>query len=268
MKTPIRRITTSLLVFAAGVTLCTKSPEPSIDIHYLGHSSFILRFDERTTVVTDHGHENAWVEWGWDSPIRSMGTLVPNIMTFSHEHEDHYDSDRIPEDVGDVLTDGDSLTFDGIAITPIRTCEIDIHTESNTSYLFEFRDRRILHLGDAQAQIMAVENPEVRRHIQTVLPESLDLLFIPIQGTDEFIPQAETFIDLLRPRRVIIMHYWSEAYREAFLDHMREQRDAGKSYSIRALDAAQITLSLDGEAHGIEIISLNCGPFVSFDQNE
>jgi hypothetical protein len=34
-------------------------PEPDIHIHYLGHSSFILQFDNGITVLTDYGASNS-----------------------------------------------------------------------------------------------------------------------------------------------------------------------------------------------------------------
>jgi L-ascorbate metabolism protein UlaG (beta-lactamase superfamily) len=35
------------------------APEPDIHIHYLGHSSFILQFDNGITVLTDYGASNS-----------------------------------------------------------------------------------------------------------------------------------------------------------------------------------------------------------------
>ena len=65
---------------------------PKLKVHYLGHSAFVLEFDNGIRVVTDYGYENAWAEWGWDDPIASLNDLVPDVMTFSHtHHEDHYD---------------------------------------------------------------------------------------------------------------------------------------------------------------------------------
>ena len=113
------------------------SEEAVVKIHYLGHSAFVLQFDNGTNIVTDYGHYNAWVDWGWDSPIHNMGELIPDVMTYSHtNHEDHFDPDRIPEGVSHILTEYLTLEIDGIHIKPIRTCEESIYAESNSSYIF------------------------------------------------------------------------------------------------------------------------------------
>ena len=84
-----------------------------VDIHYLGHSSFVLEFDNGITIVTDYGHYNAWVDGGWDSPIYDFGDLIPDVMTYSHtNHADHYDPDRIPNGVSFILTEFDTLEID------------------------------------------------------------------------------------------------------------------------------------------------------------
>ena len=120
---------------------------PEIKIHYLGHSAFVLQFDNGINIVTDYGKENAWVLWGWNSPINDIGDLVPDVMTFSHQHEDHYDPSRIPQGVTHILSGTDYLSMEGIEITPIRTCETNINIESNTSFIFDYKGLKICHLG-------------------------------------------------------------------------------------------------------------------------
>ena len=44
-------------------------------------------------------------------------------MTYSHLHEDHYDSTRIPEDVKHILVNGKELCYKGLKIKTILTCE-------------------------------------------------------------------------------------------------------------------------------------------------
>jgi len=67
---------------------------PEVSIHYLGHSSFILQFDNGISVLTDYGTSNCW---GLTSPIYDIGEFVPTILTYSHRHADHYNEDRKPE---------------------------------------------------------------------------------------------------------------------------------------------------------------------------
>ena len=239
-----------------------QSSQPEIKVHYLGHSAFVLQFDNGITIVTDYGHYNAWINWGWDSPIHDFGDMVPNVITYSHHHDDHYDPDRIPGGVSYILTGLDSLSICGIEIVPVRTCEDSINVESNTSYIFKYKGIKICHLGDAQAQIMNINNNEdVRNHITTIFPDTFDLLLMTIEGKQKFIPQAEAFIDLLKPRRVIPMHFWSQKYKDDFFDYLRTQNDAGKKYQIQEGDDSTYEFSVSENTDSIKVISLKSTPF-------
>ena len=244
-----------LLLFS---TLCHPPTHVSVTIHYLGHSAFILQFENGISVVTDYGHPNAWKAWGWDSPIHDIDNLVPDVMTFSHtHHDDHYDPDRIPQEAAHILTEMDSLNIKGLSIRPIRTCETSLETEDNTSFLFDYNGLRVLHLGDVQAMIRAVDSAQVRQRITELLPESVDLLLMPIEGTTQFIPQAISFLNLLRPKRVIPMHFWSETYKQAFLDHLMDQGDNGTRCQILRIDGPAYHFSGKEDVHTMQVISLD-----------
>lgn len=249
-------------LFLSVVCIQAQSTDPEIRIHYLGHSAFVLQFDNGINIVTDYGKENAWVTWGWNSPINDIGDLIPDIMTFSHQHEDHYDPNRIP--IGDViiLEKLDSLIIEGITIKPVRTCENDINIESNTSYIFTYKELNICHLGDAQAQIMNIENADVKDRIVSIFPDTFDLLLMTIEGKQKFIAQAEIFIDFLQPKRIIPMHHWSREYREDFLTYLKKQNDSGKKYQIQENDSAVYNLYASENVEPIEVISLKRAPFV------
>ena len=235
--------------------------EPILKIHYLGHSAFVLQFDNGVSVVTDYGHFNAWVQWGWDSPIYDIGDFIPDIMTYSHFHEDHYDSTRIPEGVGNILIEFDTLNIDGIEIRPIRVCEGGLNTEDNSAFLFSYKGMKFLHLGDAQAQIMNIENEAVRDHIKEIIPDSLDLLFMTIQGQEEFIEEAELFVDLLKPRRIIPIHYWSTEYKMSFLSHLSKQNLFGKHYVIVESSSAKYEIYENDFPEPVKVISLTRSAF-------
>lgn len=252
-----------LIIFVLSFSLFA-SEEAVVKIHYLGHSSFVMQFDNGVTVVMDYGHYNAWVDYGWDSPIHDIGDLVPDIMTYSHNHDDHYDPARIPTGVVHILTGMDSLEYKGITITPIRTCEDDINIESNTSYLFEYKDMRILHLADAQAQIINIRNQQVKDHILDIIPDSLDLMFMTIEGKTKFILQAEEFVHLLSPKRIIPIHHWSEAYLDDFLAELELQNLLGKNYQISRDDTSDYYLFASEQAIPVKAIALKRSPFSGF----
>ena len=210
------KIFTVLLIICGSEKLSAQE-EAWVKIHYLGHAAFVMEFDNGVKIVSDYGHYNAWVAWGWDSPIHDIGELVPDIMTYSHFHDDHYDPERIPHGVPHILSEMDSLEYNGITILPIRTCETSVSIESNTSFLFTYKNLKILHLGDAQAQIIDIRSLTTKLHIMQIIPGDLDMLFMTIEGQTQFISQAEEFVRLLSPKRIIPIHHWSEAYLDEFL---------------------------------------------------
>jgi len=196
------------------------SKPQNIKIHYLGHSAFVLQFDD-ITVVSDYGKPNAWKEWGWDSPIYDIGNLIPDIMTYSHLHEDHYDSTRIPKGVKCILKNGKELDFEELKITAIPTCEDKFGDFENTSYLFSYKGINVLHAGDIQTMIANIENDSIATYFQSKFPEKIDLLIMPIEGKIKYIPQAESFIRFMNPRTVIPTHNWTQEYLDKFIECLK-----------------------------------------------
>lgn len=239
---------------------CRKSASGNVQIHYLGHASFVLRFDNGVTILTDYGTSNPW---GLTSPIHGLGIFLPDVATYSHTHHiDHYGG-PVPENVPYVLSDADSLHLNGIDIHPIRTCELSLDNEDCTSYLFIYKGLKILHLADAQAYIKAVDQEEVKKRIRHIYPDKYDLLLMTIGGRRDIIREAEAFIDLLQPKNVIPMHYWSPEYKADFLSYLENRSvSSGKQYSIQKPGSAQYVLSTsDKNTTPIRIISLDPAPY-------
>lgn len=248
----------SLLFYQCNI----KSMTPKISIHYLGHSSFILQFDNGVSLLTDYGTSNAW---GLDSPIHSYGDLKPDIVSYSHKNHIDHAGGKIPENVPNILSELDSIDLKGIKIIPIRTSELSLDEKSNTSYLITYKGCSILHLGDAQANIKNIDEEENRNHLKKIFPEKIDLLLMTIEGRTKFIDQAEAFIDFLKPKKVIPMHYWSKKYKMDFLSYLKDQNEtANKQYLIQIKKEAKCSLdNNDGSKDSIQIISLEPASFKS-----
>lgn len=90
---------------------------PAIHINYLGHSSFVLAFDNGLTLLTDYGQSNSY---GLDSPICDLGNLQPTIVVYSHHHDDH---DRGMAFPSAAVVDGKNLSLQGIEIKAIPVTE-------------------------------------------------------------------------------------------------------------------------------------------------
>jgi L-ascorbate metabolism protein UlaG (beta-lactamase superfamily) len=231
-------------------------PQPDIRIHYLGHSAFVLQFDNGVSILTDYGQSRAY---GLDSPIYDVGDFQPTIVTYSHHHPDH---DRGATFDTDHVLDGlDELTLEGISLQPVLTMEKA--KEDNASYLITYKGFTILHLGDAQGDISRVDREDVRQHLGEIFPGTIDLLLVPIGWTRDILTEAEAAVALLQPRRVIPIHYWSSAEKADFLALLADRNQtAGASYQIQEIGDAEYDIWIDGaEVTPIQIISLEPAPF-------
>ena len=148
------------------------SPRPSITVHYLGHSAFLLGFGDGPTVLTDYGESNAY---GLDSPVHPLGGLVPELVTLSHDHADHAGGE-LPDGVGTILRGERSLSAGGLTVTPIPTYEGSLEAPDNASFLFEFGGMKVLHLGDCQGLMVAADTTLIR----SLYPDRYDLVLLPI----------------------------------------------------------------------------------------
>ncbi len=235
--------------------------DPEIRIHYLGHASFLLEFDNGISVLTDFGRSNAW---GLNSPIYDLMGFTPTILTYSHQHSDHYDTTRTPEGVEIILLETGSLDSLGLVIEEVGVCESIVDNVSSTAFIFNYAGFRICHLSDAQADIMAIADPEQQAHIQEIFPEQFDLLLMTIEGVDQFIPEAEMFVDLLQPKRIIPMHYWSESYKNFFLRYL--EGPTSTTYNIITTNSPSFTLSSqDPDVSPVEVISLSPANYLPLD---
>jgi L-ascorbate metabolism protein UlaG (beta-lactamase superfamily) len=230
--------------------------------HYLGHAAFVLQFGE-TTVLTDYGKPNAWVEWGWDSPVYGVGDLVPDVATYSHtHHDDHFDAGRLPAAVPTVLKGDGPIEIDDLTIAPIAMHESELDTEDSTAYLFSFRGARVLHLGDCQADIICSGDPKHGAWLRRALPRRCDLVLMPIECQQRFFPQINVFVRRLEPVRLVPMHFWSAETLRTFLAHARRQHDpSGHPYRIDEARGPQLKFSIGKASDGVRVIPLERAPF-------
>jgi L-ascorbate metabolism protein UlaG (beta-lactamase superfamily) len=233
-----------------------------IRIHYLGHAAFVLQFGD-TVVLADYGKPNAWKEWGWDSPIHDIGDLVPDLATYSHtHHDDHYAPERLPAGTATVLTEPHHVFRLGeLTISPIPLHELDVNTPDSAAFLFDYRGARVLHLGDCQADIMASQRPETASRLRELIPQNCDLVLMPIEGKQQFFPQILPFLEILQPRRVVPMHYWSAETLSTFLTQAAGARDASEAdYRIRNLPSPQLRFAIEDRQDSTHVIGLQPEP--------
>ncbi|MHB8060321.1 MAG: MBL fold metallo-hydrolase [Gaiellaceae bacterium] len=232
--------------------------DPLLRLHYLGHSSFVLRFADGVSVLTDYGRSNAF---GLGSPIHNLGDLQPDVVLYSHHDDDHDRGDEFP---GATILDGthlhEEVGIDGIVFEPIKTRENT--PGDNTSFLIEFENLRILFAGDCQGEIEAVDQPVEKERLETLFPGRIDLLFLPIDWTHPITAQAVAFVELVQPHSVIPMHYWSEQAKSDFLSALAEKNSpAEKLFLIEKPGGADYVIEKIGrDDAAIKVIDLEPAP--------
>ena len=111
-----------------------------MDISYLGHASFRMK-GRRASVVTDPYAPYV----GFKFP-----KVEADIVTISHNHEDHNQS-QLVSNVKRVVAGPGEYEISGVSIIGIPSFhdeEKGAKRGTNTIYVFEIDDLRVVHLGD------------------------------------------------------------------------------------------------------------------------
>lgn len=167
-----------------------------MDIIHLGHSSFKIK-GKKATIITDPFNP------------QMVGIKFPkndaNIVTISHNHEDHNFLDGIAGEAIVVQGPGE-YEIKGVKIIGIPSFHDDKNGQErgkNTIYHIEADDITIAHLGDLGHKLSdsAAE-----------LLNGVDILMIPVGGIYTINPAvAVQMITLLEPSIIIPMHYLTKA---------------------------------------------------------
>lgn len=167
-----------------------------MQITWLGHSSFRLQGKTSTglvSVVTD--------PYKSEKTGLKMPRVEADIVTISHDHDDHNNLDAIKGDPFIVRGAGEyeskEVYIDGIS---------SFHDEvkgakrgENIIYRFEIEDIVVTHLGDLGGEL---DDKQLERL------EGTDILLIPIGGVYTIDAQkAVSVINQIEPRIIIPMHY-------------------------------------------------------------
>ena len=242
MKRPVFNIVlfcVSLLILS-----CHKNCD-SIYLEYLGHSAVFIDFAHDVSVLCDYGEANAYLEWGWDSPICDARS-APDILSYSHFHPDHYDSLRASSFQSlRVFHEIDTVIGD-LRIRSFPSSEKDISQYDNFSFLFEYKGVKVLHLGDCQADIQAIRDPAHAWNIEHCFPKNCDVLIIPIEGVRPYPLQAAEFAKLLSPKVLLPTHYWSQASKMEFIKIFQDQDLSGKKIKYHSSKRAVYKIKSKG----------------------
>jgi L-ascorbate metabolism protein UlaG (beta-lactamase superfamily) len=164
-----------------------------VDIRWFGHSSFEIKAEDGTTIVTDPFDKK---DVGYENP-----NVEADIATVSHEHPDHNKVKNLKGNP-DVIKGSGRKRSHEIEFYGMRTYHDDAmgaKRGENTVFTFEVDGLRICHLGDLGHLLDESQAEEIGK---------IDILFIPVGGFFTIdAKQADKVIERLKPRIIIPMHY-------------------------------------------------------------
>jgi L-ascorbate metabolism protein UlaG (beta-lactamase superfamily) len=172
-----------------------------LKIKYLGHAAFVLTSDDGKKLLMDPYESGSFDGAVGYKPI----TERVDVVTASHEHEDHFCLDGLPEGYEVVKTPG-MHDVEGFSISGVKT----YHDTSggkdrgrNIIFTVVVDGMRICHLGDLGHVLSDEEAAAVGK---------VDVLLIPVGGHFTIGPrEALEVIKTLDPAVIIPMHYKTDA---------------------------------------------------------
>lgn len=165
-------------------------------ISWLGHSAFKLQGKtqaDTVTVITDPFYS--------DKTGLKLPKLEAEIVTISHDHDDHNNSEAVKGSPR-IIRGAGEYEIKGVFIEGVFSYHDDVKGKergTNIMYRFEIEDISVTHLGDLGTEL---DNKQLERL------EGTDILLVPVGGT--YTINAETavkVINQIEPRIVIPMHY-------------------------------------------------------------
>jgi L-ascorbate metabolism protein UlaG (beta-lactamase superfamily) len=184
----------------------------SLQLTFLGHSSFLIETAGGSTAVTDYND-------GIGTPI------TPNVATMNNAHSSHYSNYPNPG-IEHVLRgwnpEGGSAEHDvTVGDLRVRNVPTAVHGRvgdqalGNSIFVFETPDLCVAHLGHLHHVLLDTQLGEIGQ---------IDVLLVPVDGIYTM-SQAEMaqVIDQINPAVVVPMHYFSAARLAGFLELMKDR---------------------------------------------
>jgi L-ascorbate metabolism protein UlaG (beta-lactamase superfamily) len=170
-------------------------------VKWLGHSAFLLTSSDGTRVLTDPYKSGSYDGAVGYKPI----TEEVDVITASHEHDDHYCLEGLPKGYECITSVGEHEAA-GIRVKGIKTYHDTSHGKergSNIVFVFELDGIRVCHLGDLGHSLSHEEIEAIGK---------VDVLLIPVGGFYTIGPkEAVEVMKALSPSVTIPMHYKTES---------------------------------------------------------
>ncbi len=165
-------------------------------IRFLGHASFLITSDAGVNIITDPykpGCFDGGIQYG-------KITEAADIVTISHEHDDHNETDIAGAPV--FVRDAKPQQVKGIDIMGVDTFHDTgegSERGSNIVYKMVIDGMDVVHLGDLGHDLSSEEAAKIG---------NVDVLLVPVGGYFTIDAKvADGIIGLLKPKVVIPMHF-------------------------------------------------------------
>lgn len=207
-----------------------------MEISYLGHSCFKLKCKSGTVVCDPYGKSVGF----------SMPMVSADIVTVSHRG--HGDHDEVGAVGGTarrkqpfVIEEPGEYEVEGVSVFGYQTFHDDKGGEergSNTIYVFQAEDLRILHLGDLGHMLD-------ERLIDEL--DGVDALMIPVGGVYTIGPkQALELAAKIEPTYVLPMHYKTDRHKGEGFGELLGVEEFVKIFGKDASKVGSLSLSKAG----------------------
>lgn len=199
----------------------------SVEVTYIGHSTFLVRTAEGITAATDYNDY-------YRAPI------VPTIATMNRAHPNHYSS--APEaGIKHVLRGWkeEGYAAHDIGERDLRVFNVPTNIRNwssgttdyagNSMFVFETAGLCIAHLGHLHHTL-------TDEHLKRLGP--IDIVLIAVDGAVTISQEgALTVIDQIKPKVVIPMHYWGYGSLERFIALFE------RNYPVKRSDSPTVVFS-------------------------
>jgi L-ascorbate metabolism protein UlaG (beta-lactamase superfamily) len=207
-------------------------------VKWLGHACFLLTSDDGIRIITDPYKPGAF-GLNYRPPAE-----IADIVTVSHEHDDHNNVADVKGDPEVVRGPGvhqvKGIEFKGVATSHDQAS--GAQRGSNVVFCFSLDGVRVCHLGDLGHELSDKTVGEIG---------PVDVLLVPVGGNftiDAVV--ANSVVNGLRPKFVIPMHFQTERARDfpvATVEGFQKMRQRVRASNDSEIEIRKETLPAETE---------------------
>ena len=212
-----------------------------MDISYLGHSSFRIRF-KNTFVVTDP-YDSAKVGL-------KMPKVTANIVTISHDHFDHNPLANVKDYKKVVAGPGEYEIMDVsiLGYPSFHDGKKGKDRGKNTIYVFETEGLRVCHLGDLGHTLKDKVVDKIG---------DIDILMIPVGGEYTIGPsEALEIVRAIEPNIIIPMHYFQKGMKKDAFGKLKTADEFMKASNLSVEKTNKLVVKISDVEEGQKIVLL------------